>query len=62
MHWRTEVSRIEPDRVWLSSADAGQPALELPTDQVLIFAGGELPTPFLRECGVEIETKFGTAR
>jgi hypothetical protein len=29
-------------------------------DQVLIFAGGELPTPFLRECGVEIETKFGT--
>ena len=28
-------------------------------DQVFVFAGGELPTPFLRACGVEIETKFG---
>jgi thioredoxin reductase len=60
VHWSTEVSRIEPDTVWLSSATSPDP-LGLPTDQVLIFAGGELPTPFLRECGVEIETKFGTA-
>jgi thioredoxin reductase/NAD-dependent dihydropyrimidine dehydrogenase PreA subunit len=61
IHWSTEVSRIEPGRVWLSSADAEAAELDLPTDQVLIFAGGELPTPFLRECGVDIETKFGTA-
>jgi hypothetical protein len=24
-----------------------------------VFIGGELPTPFLRQCGVEVETKFG---
>jgi thioredoxin reductase/NAD-dependent dihydropyrimidine dehydrogenase PreA subunit len=61
VHWSTEVSRIESDRVWLSPAGSSTAPLGLPTDQVLIFAGGELPTPFLRECGVEIETKFGTA-
>ncbi len=36
-------------------------ARPLLNDQVLIFAGGELPTRFLQGCGVQIETKFGTA-
>ena len=31
----------------------------LANDQVFIFAGGELPTRFLSECGVVVETKFG---
>jgi thioredoxin reductase (NADPH) len=61
VHWSTEVSRIDADKVWLSSSRAGSPSLSVPVDQVLIFAGGELPTPFLRQCGVEIDTKFGTA-
>ena len=29
-------------------------------DQVLIFAGGELPTPLLQRIGVSMERKFGT--
>jgi thioredoxin reductase (NADPH) len=61
VHWSTEVSRIEPAKVWLSSSRPSSPSLTVPTDQVLIFAGGELATAFLRQCGVEIETKFGTA-
>ena len=60
VHWSTSVSRIEPEMVWLESDGAGSRSRTLVNDQVLIFAGGELPTPFLRASGVEIDTKFGT--
>jgi len=33
----------------------------LPNDGVIVCAGGILPTGFLKEVGVEVETKFGTA-
>ncbi len=59
VHWSTEVFRIEADRVWLT-VEGGHP-YALPNDQVLIFAGGELPTRFLDQCGVEVDTKFGAA-
>ena len=36
-------------------------AISIPNDAVIINAGGILPTGFLREIGIEIETKFGTA-
>jgi hypothetical protein len=35
--------------------------LEIPNDAVIVCAGGILPTPFLKEIGVMVETKFGTA-
>lgn len=59
VHWSTEVQRIEADRVWLT-VEGGHP-YGVPNDQVLIFAGGELPSRFLDECGVEVDTKFGAA-
>jgi thioredoxin reductase (NADPH) len=31
----------------------------LPNDHLFVFAGGELPTPFLARCGIQIDTKFG---
>ena len=34
---------------------------ELENDLVYIFAGGELPTQFLKNCGVEMNRKFGEA-
>ena len=33
----------------------------LPNDGVIVCAGGILPTGFLKEVGVEVETKYGTA-
>jgi len=60
IRWGTNVSRIDADRVWLSDEAGG--SHELPNDQVLIFAGGELPTPFLRACGVAVDTRFGAPR
>lgn len=41
------------------NGEAGQQLLE--NDQVYIFAGGELPTQFLKNVGIEITTKFGEA-
>lgn len=61
--WRTRPVAIEPGAVRLEGTgpDDAEGAAErrVAADQVFVFAGGELPTPFLRACGVEIETKFG---
>jgi thioredoxin reductase len=35
--------------------------IELRNDAVIVCAGGVLPTPFLREIGILVETKYGTA-
>ncbi|WP_346862625.1 NAD(P)-binding domain-containing protein [uncultured Draconibacterium sp.] len=35
--------------------------IELSNDSVYIFAGGELPTAFLKKAGIKISTKFGEA-
>jgi len=34
--------------------------LQVPNDAVIISAGGILPTGFLKELGIEVETKYGT--
>lgn len=54
--WNTTLARIGPDVVEIRNG--GEP-VTLANDHVFIFAGGELPTRFLRDCGVEIDTKFG---
>ncbi|MDX2309000.1 MAG: NAD(P)-binding domain-containing protein [Hyphomicrobium sp.] len=54
----SEVVSIEPDRVVLKSDDQ---TFELQNDAVIVCAGGILPTDFLKSCGIEIETKYGTA-
>lgn len=38
---------------------AGAESIE--NDAVIICAGGILPTPFLRDAGIEVETRYGTA-
>jgi len=55
---RTEVSRILPDRVELVVDGA---ATSIANDAVIVQAGGVLPTALLRELGVTVETKYGTA-
>jgi thioredoxin reductase/ferredoxin len=40
--------------------DAAQRRAKLPNDQVIVCAGGVLPTDFLRRAGIQIETKYGT--
>lgn len=54
--WSTNLVRIEPDAITIRE---GSGEVTLPNDYSFIFAGGELPTKFLRDCGIEIDTKFG---
>jgi thioredoxin reductase (NADPH) len=35
-------------------------AIDLPNDAVIVCAGGILPTPLLKEIGIEVETRHGT--
>lgn len=58
--WSTRVSEIQPDAVLLTNGAPGSPK-RIANDYTFIFAGGELPTKFLKGCGVQIDTKFGEA-
>jgi thioredoxin reductase len=55
--WSTEVVRIAEREVVLRFGGGSERAI--PNDAVFVFAGGVLPTRFLEECGVQIDTKFG---
>jgi thioredoxin reductase len=52
------VKKIEPDKVTLDHAGE---IVEIRNDAVIVSVGGVLPTPFLKEIGVMVETKYGTA-
>ncbi len=54
--WSSSPQAIHPTQVSMSM---GGQSLDVPASQIFVFIGGELPTGFLRECGVEIETHFG---
>jgi thioredoxin reductase/Pyruvate/2-oxoacid:ferredoxin oxidoreductase delta subunit len=55
----THVVEIGSDFVrYKTGAGAEQ---RIANDRVFVFIGGELPTKFLADCGVEMVTKFGTA-
>ena len=55
--WSTEVLGNSFGEVLTKGPD--QRELPVPNDHLFIFAGGEIPTPFLERCGIQIDTKFG---
>ena len=54
----SEPATIEQDAVLLKTPGGLQ---SIPNDSVIICAGGELPTGFLKKIGIQVETKYGTA-
>jgi len=54
---KSKVRRVEEGKVVL---DFDAKEVTLDNDGVIVCAGGILPTPFLKEIGVMVETKFGT--
>ncbi len=54
---KSNVKAVTPDTVSLEHQ--GQ-ILEMPNNAIIVCAGGILPTPFLKEIGILVETKFGT--
>ncbi len=53
----TNVLEIDTDTITLSQER--EPNISLRNDFVFIFAGGTLPTDFLAQCGIKIDTVFG---
>ena len=54
---KSTVKKVEKEKVVLSYEGK---VIDLPNDGIIVCAGGILPTPFLKEIGVIVETKFGT--
>jgi len=59
--WSTEMVENRRGMAVLrpTSTDSGADTLSVPNDHLFVFAGGDLPTPFLKRCGIQIDTKFG---
>ncbi len=55
---KSNLKRIEKDKLVLEQEGK---MIEMPNDAIIVCAGGILPTPFLKEIGVMVDTKFGTA-
>ena len=54
----SQVCSIDDDSVEIDQSGNRN---TLPNDAVIVCAGGVLPTPFLKEIGIMVETKYGTA-
>jgi thioredoxin reductase len=54
----TTVTEIAPG--FVRYRDAAGDTHQLDNDRIFVFIGGELPTKFLAECGIEVVTRFGT--
>jgi len=54
---KSNVKDIQADKVLLEQDGK---MMEFPNQAVIICAGGILPTPFLKEIGIQVDTKHGT--
>lgn len=54
----TNLKEISANQI--SYANAEGELITQDNEFVFVFIGGELPTPFLESCGIDIDTKFGT--
>jgi thioredoxin reductase (NADPH) len=57
LHLNSTVDQIGEDMVRLKTETG---LLDVPNDAVIVCAGGVLPTQFLQDIGIAVETKFGT--
>lgn len=53
----TQIRAIHPQQVIIGTLDGDK---KINNDAVIVCAGGLLPTPFLRQAGIDVEAKFGT--
>jgi thioredoxin reductase/Pyruvate/2-oxoacid:ferredoxin oxidoreductase delta subunit len=60
VRFNTNVVAIEKDEVTITTGNENE-SLKIKNDLIYIFAGGELPTEFLKKVGLEITKKFGEA-
>jgi thioredoxin reductase (NADPH) len=56
----SNIVSIENDSIQYTENESNE-IIKIDNDLVYIFAGGELPTQFLKKIGIEISTKYGEA-
>lgn len=56
--FNSNVVSIEPTEI-LIKKDGNEDINRIPNDLIFIFAGGELPTQFLKKIGIDMNTKYG---
>jgi thioredoxin reductase (NADPH) len=56
----SNIVSIEKDSIHYTGKGSNE-VLKMDNDLIYIFAGGELPTQFLKKIGIEISTKYGEA-
>jgi thioredoxin reductase (NADPH) len=61
VRFNTNLLEITEDEVIIASAQDESQKQRIRNDLVYIFAGGELPTQFLKKAGIEVTQKFGEA-
>lgn len=59
VYFNSEVLCINDKDIILKTEDSQSDGILIPNDLVYIFAGGELPTQFLHNVGIEITKRFG---
>ena len=55
---QSNIKKIEPNKVTLDYASR---IVEIKNDAVIVSEGGVFATPLLKEIGIMVETKYGTA-
>jgi thioredoxin reductase (NADPH) len=55
---QSKIKKIEPDSVTMVDKDGNQ--FDMPNEVIVVCAGGILPTGFLKEVGIKVETRHGT--
>jgi hypothetical protein len=53
----SQLTNISPAKIGIKYSGK---ELELDNDAIIVCAGGELPTPFLKKIGITVEARFGT--
>ncbi len=56
--FNSNINSIDNDLVTITKNDSSE-NIKLANDLVYIFAGGELPTEFLKKTGINVQTKYG---
>ena len=54
---KSNVKMVEKNTIFIEHEGK---LIEMPNDAIIVCAGGILPTPFLKEIGVMVDTKFGS--
>jgi NADH dehydrogenase FAD-containing subunit len=55
---KSKIKQITPKAVTIVDADGKQ--ADVPNEVIVVCAGGILPTAFLKDVGIQVDTRYGS--